>query len=185
MLIVATVFKGVASLLRRYGSPFQFPASPFTDKLQLQHLMSHCSGIRQHYVHSFSLKQGVPSMLEIMRGLTTDMGGVYSPLGVLFEPETEFAYSGGGFLMLQHVLELLWHAPIAQAMRPFMESLGMTEFLIEDDGSIPLFPGTADDGSVVPRRAFPPLAAGIYCVVGLLLFLTTQTTPRRHCLQLS
>jgi hypothetical protein len=112
-------------------------------------------------VHSFSLKQGVPSMLEIMRGLTTDMGGVYSPLGVLFEPETEFAYSGGGFLMLQHVLELLWRAPIAQAMRPFMLELGMTEFLVEDDGSIPLFPGTADDGSVVPRRAFPPLAAGM------------------------
>lgn len=152
----------VAPLLRRLGSSFEFPASQHREELTLHHLMAHCSGIKQHYVHSFPVG-ALPSPVDIMRGLTTDAGGVYAPVSVGARPDTEFAYSGGAFIVLQHVLELLLGQPLARAMQPFLDALGMTESAVQDDGRLPLRPGTNDDGSAVERRVFPPLAAGILC----------------------
>ncbi len=156
---------------------FEFPPGPYTDELTVHHLMSHC-GLKQHYVHSFALG-AMPPMVAIMRGLTTDAGGVYAPLAVETRPDTEFQYSGGGFLVLQHILELLTGRPIREAMAPFLAALGMTNAMADDDGTLPLrtgtpqcffflllftrMAGTTDSGVAVPRRAFPSLAAGIIC----------------------
>jgi len=40
------------------------------------------------------------------------------------EPGTKFNYSGGGFLVLEHLLETMEKKPIAAIMQPFLSACG-------------------------------------------------------------
>lgn len=170
----------VAALLRRLGSTYEWPASPHTDALTVEQLMSHCSGIRQHYVHSFR-PGALPSPLTLMYGLTTDMGGKFDRVSVSAAPNTEFAYSGGGFIVLEHIMELLHGCSITESMKPFLQKLGMDDCVVVDDGSAALHPGSDDQGRLVERRAFPSFAAGLICscksMMRFLAHLTAAFQP--------
>ncbi len=160
----------VAAMLRRLGSPFVLESASgcppeWAEEVTLEQLMCHCSGIGQHYVHSFAARD-MPSLVDIMKGLKTDLGGEYRRLVVERKPDTSFAYSGGSFILLQHILELLEKKPINQIVAPFLRALGMQRTAqLQDDGTGALTPGTIK-GAVVPRRTFPGIAAGVVCSAG-------------------
>lgn len=157
-----------AAMLRRLGSSFVLESAPgcppeWAEEVTLEHLMCHCSGIGQHYVHSFA-PPGVPQLTTIMQGLTTDLGGQYKKFLVERKPDTHFAYSGGSFIVLQHILESLEGKSINEQVAPFLQQLGMqSSARLQDDFSGPLVPGVMDDGKLVQRRAFPGIAAGCVC----------------------
>ena len=49
----------------------------------------------------------------------------YESLLVSKEPGSAFGYSGGGFLVLQYLLELRERKPIGEILLPFLESVGL------------------------------------------------------------
>jgi malate synthase len=87
----------VDSLLEKLQSPFRIG----DDRVTLKHLLEH-SALNLHYVNGFS---GVaPKAEEIL--LNPKAFG-YQPLTVLGNPGETFNYSGGGFLVLETLLEKL------------------------------------------------------------------------------
>ncbi|CAE7591388.1 unnamed protein product, partial [Symbiodinium pilosum] len=112
------------------------------------------------------LSDDFPSVLSLVSGERTDLG--YQAIEVSKEPGTCFAYSGGGFLVLQHLIEAMEGAAVEGVCRPFLDITGLSDFsFIPHDlpralGRYAL--GFSDTGDVVAaptgRLAFPPFAAG-------------------------
>ena len=130
----------VNGLLERVKSPFRLmsaagkPAA-WAGQVQVRHLMDH-TGLGMHYVYGIppSYAGGMPPVLDILegkhgpgRGACSGMEVGYDRVEVHKEPGTQFGYSGGGFLVLQHILEC-WEGgrPIAEIMAPFMLQCGMS-----------------------------------------------------------
>jgi allantoicase len=89
----------------------------------------------------------------------------YSRIGALFEPGTSFQYSGGGFLVLQHLLETLEKRPFHECIEPFFKTLDLTRTRstsINEEG-FAYADGFRADGSRVEsgRLSFPAIAAGM------------------------
>ena len=167
----------VNDLLARAGSPLRLGAAPgkpaaWADALKLHHLMDH-SGLGLHYVNGIALDdpRPIPPVLALVAGgpRAREHGYPAEGLRVEKEPGTRFGYSGGGFLVLQHLLETLeGGAPIAEVTRPFLDACGMREFSFAQrapalpEGAQHVATGFKDDGTPVrgTRLMFPPFAAG-------------------------
>jgi len=141
----------------------------WADGVQLKHLMNH-TGLGMHYVYGVPLDVPFPPVLELITGQHDTGAGLglgYAAIEVSKEPGTAFGYSGGGFLVLQHLLEATEGRPIEEVMRGWMDRVGLRDFsFVPTDlpGKGPYAQGFMDDGTVVGggvgRLAFPPLAAG-------------------------
>jgi allantoicase len=88
----------------------------------------------------------------------------YEPLAVTAKPGTTFKYSGGGFLVLEYLIECLSGKKISELTTPFLSNLGL-EHLTFQQADLPgqsYADGYFDDGKVVPsgRLMFPAFAAG-------------------------
>jgi len=130
------------------------------DDVQLRHLMSH-QALGQHYVFGFRLDENMPSTLELLQGYPARS---YQPIEVLHPPGTKFQYSGGGFLVLEHLIELFTHLPAEEATREFRDHLGLESLTLNPTGrsDMTTADGRLDDGTEPPlgRYAFPAFAAG-------------------------
>jgi len=139
------------------GCPEEWP-----ERVQLKHLVDH-TGLGMHYVNGVPRNQAFPPVQELIEGQHSQELG-YQQLLVEKEPGTRFGYSGGGFLVLQHLLETLESRPIEEVMRPFFDKCGMRDFSFrqEDVPGASYAVGYMDNGEMVPggRYQFPPLAAG-------------------------
>ena len=130
------------------------------DSVTLAHLMSH-NALNMHYVKGFSAKTGVPSVEEILlRGATYG----YEPVEVTAEPGTKFQYSGGGFVVLEYLIECLEGKSIQELTAPFFVKLGLTHLTFQQN-DLPRFTyanGYFDDECMVTggRLLFPAFAAG-------------------------
>lgn len=174
----------VNDVLQRCGSPFRLEAAPggdaaWADQVQLQHLVSHTGGLGQHYVHGTPVTASsgaVPTPLALLRGEAPG----YAPVRVARAPDTEFAYSGGGFVLLQHVLEQLagGQQHISALMAPWLARCGLADDVLVPDecGRVPTrfdyAAGVNRAGEPYATLAFPPLAAGLVCTPrGMAAFL--------------
>ena len=94
-----------------------------TERMQvlLRHLVDH-SGLGMHYVYGVPATQPFPAMTDLLSG-NNSYG--YESLLVSKEPGSAFGYSGGGFLVLQYLLELRERKPIGEILLPFLESVGL------------------------------------------------------------
>lgn len=131
----------VDDLLARAGSSFRVGGK---DPVTLEHLLSH-SAMNMHYVKGFPGK--VPPVTELLAGQHS-----YAKVEVIADPGKEFHYSGGGYLVLEHLL---------QSLGIKFENLFGLENTTFDHAS-PSAAGFLDDGSEVTggRLHFPRLAAG-------------------------
>ena len=161
----------VNSLLASAGSPFRFKAAAgcpteWADEVSLTHLVDH-TGPQMHYVYGIPRSDTFPDALALISG-TADKPAPYgyAALDVKKRPGTAFGYSGGGFLVLQHLLEQREKKPMSQIIAPFLDACGAAvnlslSFAHEDDGKH-YADGFRDSGERVDggRLNFPPLAAG-------------------------
>lgn len=157
----------VNAMLEAAGSSFRLRSAPdcppeWADAVQLRHLVDH-TGLGMHYVRGIPRDRAVPSALALISGAhASDLG--YEALRVAKEPGKRFGYSGGGFLVLQHLLEALEGDHIDAVARDFLDACGMRDFSFrpEDPGRSRVATGYFDDGRPVPggRLNFPALAAG-------------------------
>lgn len=166
----------VNTLLTQYcppGSPhhFRLRSAPglspmWAENVELLHLFNY-TGLGLHYVNGIPLSHPMPPVVRLVSGRDGAPAPYgYATLDVIKEPGTAFGYSGGGFLVLQLLLEAMEEAPIAAIMAPFLAksgtavSLGLSFHQRLAGKHYAL--GYRADGSLVEdgRLMFPPLAAG-------------------------
>ena len=133
------------------------------DEVNLLHCMSHCA-LNMHYVNGVPLHDEMPDIKEFLLG--NERYG-YPPVAVLGEPGIEFHYSGAGFLVLQHLIELFEGGKnINEIMTPFLEALGISSneltFEAKPDDRVDVARGYDDTGTMIEggRKMFPGFAAG-------------------------
>lgn len=119
----------VNPLLREAGSTFQLKAAAgepaeWADKVMLAHLLDH-TGLGMHYVNGVPRSHAFPSVLALMSGTTEQPAPYgYASIDLTREPGTKFSYSGGGFLVMQHLLEMREGKPLADLLAPYFEASG-------------------------------------------------------------
>ncbi len=155
----------VNSLLAKTKSTFRIKsldsAHPeWADQVTLSNLMKH-NALNMHYVNGVSAEKKMPNVRELLDGSET-YG--YVPVGVLHQPSTVFQYSGGGFLVLEHLLESLENKPIQEITAPFFKELGLQNLSFEQATlpNVTYSNGYLDSGTLVEgtRKMFPAFAAG-------------------------
>lgn len=146
----------VDSLLEKTASDFRLNNPQVT----VAHLMSH-SALNMHYVNGVPANKKMPPIADFLKG-NTEYG--YAPIKVINPPGEKFQYSGGGFIVLEHLIEALEKKSIFELTKPFLKNLGMDEFSFEQQ-TLPLKQyarGFNDQGQEVEgsRKMFPAFAAG-------------------------
>ena len=161
----------VNKLLADAKSPFRFRASKgcpqsWADEVTLKHLVDH-TGPQMHYVNGVPRDHAFPDVVDIISGTSEHPAPYnYATLEVTKQPGVRFGYSGGGFLVLQHLLELREGKPIAAIMEGHLKKSGTACHLglsfHHDVSHKAVADGYREDGSRVHggRLNFPPLAAG-------------------------
>lgn len=153
----------VNALLATTASAFRIVSGPqkeWADKVTLQDLMSH-GALNMHYVKGIPSDRKMPAAGEILQNPAA-FG--YEPLAVANEPGTTFKYSGGGFMVLEHLIEALEGTPIQELTKPFLARLGLEQLTFEQANIShrDYASGYRDSGDMIPtsRFMFPAFAAG-------------------------
>ena len=155
------------------------------DDVTLSMLLNH-TALGMHYVYGIPLDVRVPSPLELINGSALKFG--YEVLKLERPAGTSFSYSGGGFVVMQYLLETLEGRSIEDITRSFLDNAGLVDFTFSQ---VTAAPGTAFAfghklnatdrvGEVVPL-AFPPLAAGALCTPSALLTFLDNLGRAYHC----
>ena len=164
----------VNGLLADVGSSFALrsgegcPAN-WADEVTVGHLLDH-TALGMHYVRGVPRWVEFPAVSSLLSGSPTSPAPHgYAPLDVIKAPGSAFNYSGGGFLVLQHVLETMEGRPIAAIVDDDLAraggdvvAAGLSFDGARDVDGTPYADGYDDAGKAVPggRLNFPPLAAG-------------------------
>ncbi|MDO9183344.1 MAG: aldolase/citrate lyase family protein [Bacteriovorax sp.] len=155
----------VNSLFEKTNSKFRIKSSnpdhtSWANEVTLADLMSH-SALNMHYVNGVPANKSMPGISDFLDG-NIEYG--YAPIEVINKPGENFQYSGGGFLVLEHLLETLENKSIKSLTRPFLNQLGMHDFSFDQTtkANIEYAHGYLDSGKEVEgsRKMFPSFAAG-------------------------
>lgn len=155
----------VNSLLEKTSSTFRLKSldtdhPEWADQVNLAHLMGH-SALNMHYVNGVPANELMPPIREFLDG---NKQYNYPPVGVLNPPGKKFQYSGGGFLVLEHLLEALEEKSIIDLTGPFLKELGMLNFSFKQDSlpSVNYAHGHTNEFVEISgtRKMFPSFAAG-------------------------
>ncbi|MBL7545036.1 MAG: serine hydrolase [Bdellovibrionaceae bacterium] len=138
----------VNSLLAKAGSSFRLSS----DAVQIEHLLNH-TALSGHYVNGYPLDQSIPEWPQILKDIS-----------VINKPGTQFSYSGGGFLVLEYLIECLEKKSISDITTTFFKKLGLSNLTFQQK-NIPgkhYATGYFDEQKEVPssRLIFPAFAAG-------------------------
>jgi CubicO group peptidase (beta-lactamase class C family) len=180
-----TMQTSVNALLKQAGATWSIKlplrpgtqlAADFPNQVTLAMLVNH-TALGMHYVYGLPLAYGMPPTELFLNGsLEREFG--YAPLYLERKPGSSFKYSGGGFIVLQYLLETLEGKPIDEIMQPFFVRCDMPDFSF--NARLPLgvraaFGHFTREKEVAPhdggRLAFPALAAGGLCTATSLLNL--------------
>ncbi len=149
----------VNQVLAQTSSTFRLKGE-WGDSVTIANLMSH-NALNLHYVNGVPVDRPMPNVREFLEG--NDSYG-YAPVSVLNKPDTIFRYSGGGFLVLEHLIESLAQKNIAELTKPFLSQLGMDNFTFEhkDIDGVDYARALTQEGKpfASKRLMFPAFAAG-------------------------
>jgi len=145
-----------------YLTRWHLPPSEFDHQgVTIRRLLSHSAGLSLHGYPGFEPDQPLPSLEESLSGMTAGAGNVR----VVQEPGS-FAYSGGGYTLLQLVVEeVTGEAFAAYMQREVLEPLGMAHSRFGWAEDFQATAATAYDirGHLLPRYRFTAqAAAGLY-----------------------
>lgn len=117
------------------------------DRVQIRHLMNH-SALNMHYVAGYPLNSIMPKIESLLPSIE-----------VVNTPGEKFQYSGGGFIVLEHLIEAHAKKSIKELTKDFWDSFSFEqknidgiEYAVGYD-----FKGNAIDST---RYMFPAFAAG-------------------------
>lgn len=149
----------VNEVLAKTKSTFRIKGE-WGDQVTIANLMSH-NALNMHYVNGVPCDQQMPNVSEFLDGNET-YG--YPAIEVLNKPDTVFKYSGGGFLVLEHLIESLSGKSVNEATQDFLNALGMKNFSFDQKEQAGVDYAHAFDDKGEPfkskRLMFPAFAAG-------------------------
>ena len=188
-------------ILERAGSPWRITLPPmitgtsgkspldvsWPNHVTLAMLVNH-TALGMHYVHGIPMSdvsppKSFPDSLDFLDGTNEKYG--YKKLFVERQPGATFEYSGGGFIVLQHLIECLEFGnesksgrgiihpkTIEEITRPWLDSVGLRDFTFSNQCSYCAFGHLQRRKEVAPtdggRLAFPAFAAGGLCTPAAL-----------------
>lgn len=140
----------VNTLLKEYGSEFSLKGE-WADEVEVHHLMSH-SALNMHYVNGVPCSDNMPRISEFLKG--NDTYG-YAPIEVVNKPGTKFKYSGGGFIVLEYLLELISSKSINE-----LSHFDFNQKISDEDYAC----GFDDKKNLIEKgyKMFPAFAAGMW-----------------------
>ena len=178
----------VNSLLAQTSSSFRIKKNgpendKWADQVTLAHLMSH-SALNMHYVNGVPAHLQMPPLEDLLQG---NKEYAYPVIEVINPPGKTFQYSGGGFLVLEHLIESLELKSIKELTRPFLDQLGMNEFSFDQTTLThkEYAYGYLENGDEIKgtRKMFPSFAAGAMGTAHAMnLFLQHLTQAYRSLL---
>lgn len=150
--------------ISKYLTRWQLPASEFNnDEVTVRRLLSHTAGLTDGLGYS-GFEPGVP-IQPIEKSLTKASDadeGISGAVQVGIEPGTEFKYSGGGYTLLQLLVEEVSGQSFASFMKEnIFEPLHMTQssYTWEDSSSLRLAEFYNSDGTEATHYSYTSLAA--------------------------
>eukprot|EP01038_Epipyxis_sp_PR26KG_P009296 gene9296-12526_t len=154
------------------------------NNVTLAMLMNH-TALGMHYVYGIPTSNSMPSSQDLLNGSYSTQYG-YEPLFLERTPGTKFAYSGGGFIVLQHIIETMEsNETIDVITRPFLNQCGLHDFTFSQ--SNPLFNHVnyvqgflSANKPVSCVLSFPSFAAGGLCTVTSLASFLVHLSLAYH-----
>lgn len=133
--VLALVKKGAIDLdknVNDYLTSWKIPDNDFTkeEKVTVRRLLSHTAGLTVHGFPGYSVGDPIPSLVEVLKGQKPKVNT--DPVIVEAKPGSRWSYSGGGF----EVLQLMVEDVTGQSFEKYMEEtilapLGMTHSTYE------------------------------------------------------
>jgi CubicO group peptidase (beta-lactamase class C family) len=147
----------------QYLTRWRLPPSEFdANGVTIGRLLSHTAGLSLHGYPGFPPDAPLPSLEESLSGATNGAGSVY----VLQEPGSGHAYSGGGYTLLQLIVEEVTGEPFADYMqREILTPLGMSHSAYVWTPELQPMTATGYDAEGRPEPNFlftAQAAAGLY-----------------------
>lgn len=108
---------------------WKVPENEFTtqEKVTLRRLLSHSAGVTVHGFQGYTQGQELPTLQQILDG---EPPANTPPIRVELIPRTQRRYSGGGYMIVQQLLEDVVGKPFSEIMRETVfEPIGMTSSL--------------------------------------------------------
>lgn len=163
----------------QYLTRWQLPAGPFNhEDVTVRRLLSHTAGLTDGLGFlGFEEGQSLPTIEEELTQPRDAMPGASGIVRAGAEPGAAWRYSGGGYLILQLLIEEVTQEPFNDYMqRAVLQPLGMTgsTFVEPDPGRLVDF--YSADGSLAPHYQFTATgAASLYTsATDLTRFLQAQ-----------
>ena len=118
----------------KYLSKWHLPESEFdSNEVTIRRLLSHTAGLSLHSVSVWSPSVKLPTIEEFLNGKNNGLGRVE----IIIEPGTQFKYSGGGFAVLQLIIEEVTGQKFEDYMQAqILDPLGMTNSSYKIDDRI-------------------------------------------------
>lgn len=118
----------------KYLTRWHLPASKFnSNEVTIRRLLSHTAGLSLHGYPGWSPNDTLPTIEESLSGKNNGPGRVE----IIMEPGTKYQYSGGGFTILQLIIEEVTGQKFEDYMQEqILDPLGMTNSSYKIDGKI-------------------------------------------------
>lgn len=118
--------------INHYLISWKIPENKFSirEKVTIRRILSHTAGLSVSGFRGYAADESVPTLLETLDGQPPANS---APIRIIREPGSEYAYSGGGYIVLQQVLEDVTGKPVSELMRTWLlEPLGMQNSILGD-----------------------------------------------------
>jgi CubicO group peptidase (beta-lactamase class C family) len=137
---------------------WKVPENEFTKekKVTLRRILSHSAGLTVHGFRGYAVGEKVPTLLDVLEGRKPANS---RPIQVDVVPGSLSRYSGGGYCVLQQMVEDVLKKPFAETMeRTVLSRLGMRQSTYRQ----PLPRGLADRAATGHRKDGQPIPAKWY-----------------------
>lgn len=185
--VLALADRGLISLddpVEAHLARWRFPDTGYDSRdVTIRRLLSHTGGLTDGLGYNgFETADAVQSLEASLNGAADAMEGATGRVGIGRDPGSRFSYSGGGYTILQMMIEDVTGQSFATAMDELVfDAAGMTsssfDFEAVADRLAPIFD---EDGGRAPHRFYTALAAAsLYTTADdLAAFLEAIGRPR-------
>jgi CubicO group peptidase (beta-lactamase class C family) len=178
--VMRLVQEGRVSLdapISRYVSSWKLPPSDWNNQVTVRRLLSHTAGLSMPAVPQYGPDQPVPTLAQML-------SDSQDPVRVIEKPGSSYRYSGGGFGVLQLLIEEVTRQPYERYIEAaVLKPLGMTHSTFEAPAARDLGAATPYDKTVRPLphyRFAADGAAGLYTTIKDLAALAMASLKSRN-----
>lgn len=180
----------VNEILEEAGADWKIRVSPSSglsqavaDSITVNMLVNH-TALGMHYVFGIPLTEEYPGPVGFLTASPVAAKYKYNPLLLEREPGTKFSYSGGGYVVLEYLIETLEQRPITEVTRQFLDRVGLEEFTFAQKDmprGANIARGYLTPEEEVEYLAFPSFAAGALCTARALSQFLSNLAGAYRC----